>query len=611
MHPLDSRVIVSVSAGYAYTLAITANGELFAWGFNERGQLGLGHRFNKHQPEQVPIIQDAKTAACGEQHSLCLTKDNRVYSWGFGGFGQLGHGKHGDELVPREIESLTNRGVESIHCGSHFCAAKIGPTLFAWGHSEYGQMGGAQQHADWDIGVLGREKGYTNAIPKPMESLPTDAPIKQIACGHLHNIVLTENNECFTWGWGAGGCLGHGNERYQLVPKKLDSIHGGLEVSSAGWQHTLLVKQGTPSTYAYSFLELVGSPKLADFKFYFPGGREIPAHRLFLKTRAPLLWAEMRQGSTAAAIKQQINSLQSRLDATSSPELADLKAELLDILADLETTYASHISSQSEESLTSFAPDADHIAWLALLKYLYTDHLICPSHMIGRLKALGQRYQLHRLVELCVNYASGRDAEQTRFAEDMAEALQSQDFADLTLNFDGVKMRCHKVILTSRSTYFARMFGSSFAESRSDELTIDEVSPDVFQLFLSFLYTGNRALINEQTAVDFLTAADRFLHDELHQCSESYLMRRLDRGNSLPLFLIADQLHALRLKRNALDFALTNWARIKGLPEFLDMAADTPGLIAELENALVQRRLGRAGQFTQPRNTMPLTPPVH
>lgn len=48
--------IVEVAAGYSFSLAVTANGEVYSWGFNEKCQLGLGHRYNQ-STKRMPFSQ--------------------------------------------------------------------------------------------------------------------------------------------------------------------------------------------------------------------------------------------------------------------------------------------------------------------------------------------------------------------------------------------------------------------------------------------------------------------------------------------------------------------------------------------------------------------------
>lgn len=58
-----------VAAGYSYTAVTTEDGRLFTWGFNEKGQLGHGSRYNQEFPKQVMILASERVVkvACGQQ----------------------------------------------------------------------------------------------------------------------------------------------------------------------------------------------------------------------------------------------------------------------------------------------------------------------------------------------------------------------------------------------------------------------------------------------------------------------------------------------------------------------------------------------------------------
>jgi len=45
--------------------------------------------------------------------------------------------------------------------------------------------------------------------------------------------------------------------------------------------------------------------------------------------------------------------------------------------------------------------DAEFTVFVSLLRYLYTDHLRVPPHVVRKLEALAQKYRLPRLVILC------------------------------------------------------------------------------------------------------------------------------------------------------------------------------------------------------------------
>ncbi|BBH02540.1 Regulator of chromosome condensation family protein, partial [Prunus dulcis] len=89
------KEIVQISAGYHHSCAITAEGELYMWGKNSNGQLGLGKRAAKvvSLPTKVECLAGItmKMAALGSEHSVAVADGGESLSWG-GGSGRLGHG---------------------------------------------------------------------------------------------------------------------------------------------------------------------------------------------------------------------------------------------------------------------------------------------------------------------------------------------------------------------------------------------------------------------------------------------------------------------------------------------------------------------------------------
>ena len=76
--------VFSVSCGHCHTLAVTNNG-IYAWGASQFGQLGLGKVLQCSSPELVTslaqeIIVDA---VAGQYHSVALTADGRIFTWGW------------------------------------------------------------------------------------------------------------------------------------------------------------------------------------------------------------------------------------------------------------------------------------------------------------------------------------------------------------------------------------------------------------------------------------------------------------------------------------------------------------------------------------------------
>ena len=87
--------ISSVYAGYANTFAITVNGELWAWGCNEYGQLGLGENSGiEYQYYPVKVMDNVAQVSVGESHAMAIRRNGELWAWGCNEYGQLGLGKN-------------------------------------------------------------------------------------------------------------------------------------------------------------------------------------------------------------------------------------------------------------------------------------------------------------------------------------------------------------------------------------------------------------------------------------------------------------------------------------------------------------------------------------
>lgn len=98
--PLDN--VVEVAAGCAHTLALDVNGNVWAWGYNAKGALGDNSTTDRSTAVQVlnpsgtgPLSNIVRIAAGGTGllgHSLAVAADGTVYAWGYNANGQLGNG---------------------------------------------------------------------------------------------------------------------------------------------------------------------------------------------------------------------------------------------------------------------------------------------------------------------------------------------------------------------------------------------------------------------------------------------------------------------------------------------------------------------------------------
>ncbi|KAH9847327.1 RCC1/BLIP-II [Lenzites betulinus] len=109
--------VVKAAAGVTFSLVLTESGKVFAFGSEEKGQLGNGQAGERivsagksafdyeTEPILVRGLAERKIVqiACGSQHALALDSDGRVYGWGYNGYCRLGLGNQQDALVPKLI----------------------------------------------------------------------------------------------------------------------------------------------------------------------------------------------------------------------------------------------------------------------------------------------------------------------------------------------------------------------------------------------------------------------------------------------------------------------------------------------------------------------------
>ncbi|MSO89049.1 MAG: hypothetical protein EXQ89_03650 [Rhodospirillaceae bacterium] len=138
--------IVAISCGALHTLALTANGKVFAWGSNFAGQLGdtIPGASQPEIPGQVPGLSNIKAIAAGGFHNLALADDGTVWAWGENFSGQLGDGSTTQRTAPKRLPNLSP--VKAIAAGSHHSLAVLtSGKLASWGLNDFGQLGDGTQ----------------------------------------------------------------------------------------------------------------------------------------------------------------------------------------------------------------------------------------------------------------------------------------------------------------------------------------------------------------------------------------------------------------------------------------------------------------------------------
>lgn len=254
--------IQRIVSGQNHAVAITAEGDMYVWGNNDMGQLGLGvlglaeDTTQRFKPTLLELFNPnglklkVVDVAVGLEHTLALINGGRVYAWGSNQYGQLGVNVDPETTPFSSIPQALDVGGELVKnvsaAAGHSAAVTFTGAVFMWGANHEGQLG---------LGGCEKPDGRAydpclNSVQKPTKILRTaDGDfmplIKLVACGgHVaggtdktleggHTIAVSKTNEVWGWGDNFHGQVGKpqqytkiANHTEVYTPNKYDDVTG-------------------------------------------------------------------------------------------------------------------------------------------------------------------------------------------------------------------------------------------------------------------------------------------------------------------------------------------------------------------------------------------------
>ena len=222
-----------VSAGYQHSLALGSDGNAYAWGSNGYGRLGDGTSTEQHAPVRVKT-PDRKTypdlpadftylqVSAGQLHSLALGSDGNAWAWGNNNRGQLGDGTTSQRTTPVRVRTPDRNTYPDlpkdftyaqVSAGfDHSLALGSDGNAWAWGLNNFGQ--------------LGNNNSGSTANPVPVRvrdpASPTDKgrglKATQVSAGIHDSLAVGSDGNAYAWGFNWYGQLGDGTRNNKSAP---------------------------------------------------------------------------------------------------------------------------------------------------------------------------------------------------------------------------------------------------------------------------------------------------------------------------------------------------------------------------------------------------------
>jgi alpha-tubulin suppressor-like RCC1 family protein len=206
-----NEIVVSLSGGAEFSVALTSLGKVFSWGNNSWWQLGNAGGSSWNAPGSITarfsgLSENEKviSIASGSQHSIALTSLGKVFTWGqSAASGAEGTGNTSGKSAPFDItdkflELSDREKIVSIEAGWNmsYAVTSLGK-VFAFGGAQIGHpnYGSSPQN-----------------ITAQFSGLTTNEKIIRVAKGRVNSIAITSLGKIFSWGSDSDGQLGNGSD---------------------------------------------------------------------------------------------------------------------------------------------------------------------------------------------------------------------------------------------------------------------------------------------------------------------------------------------------------------------------------------------------------------
>ena len=213
---------MAACCGSSHTITLSNDGIIHSFGFNDQGQLGLGHNNDVSLPTPIPNLPKINMISCGAYSTVCVDCEGFMWSFGQNSYGQLGTGNTTNFNVPQKILNIPP--VLSVSCGAyHILIITTDSNLWSCGNNEYGQL------------CLGNQKNQL----KPQKT--SFSNISKISAGVYHSLFQNDKGELFSCGNNQFGECGLDNFDDQITPSLIPNTPANIVQFVCGYSRSLFL----------------------------------------------------------------------------------------------------------------------------------------------------------------------------------------------------------------------------------------------------------------------------------------------------------------------------------------------------------------------------------
>ena len=231
----DFMITGAIAAGRVHSVALKADGAVYAWGTNAQGQLGDGTTTQRLTP--VSILTGVVSIAAGDRHTLAAKTDGTVWAWGSASSGRLGNGgSSGQQNAPVQA---TFSGAVAVAAGeSHSLVLKSDGTVWSFGSNADGELGdGTTTDRTTAVQVVGL------------------TGISAIAAGRNASYAIETDSagSGIVWAWGLNdqGQLGDGSLVSRSTPTRVPGVAAAVAIAASADGAFAMAKTATGQLFSW------------------------------------------------------------------------------------------------------------------------------------------------------------------------------------------------------------------------------------------------------------------------------------------------------------------------------------------------------------------------